>query len=66
VSRLQMEELYLSSGLMTDGSALPPVVISYEFDRGSMNLTFAGTIMKAGVATITIGSGRCTVGPQAR
>jgi hypothetical protein len=26
--------------------------VSYEFDRGSMNLTFAGTIMKASTATI--------------
>ena len=40
--------------------------VSYEFDRGSNNLTFAGTVMKAGVSTIIIGSGRCTVGSDAR
>jgi hypothetical protein len=35
--------------------------VSYEFDRESRNLTFAGTIMKAGIATIIIGAGTCTV-----
>jgi hypothetical protein len=39
--------------------------VSYEFDRGSSNLTFAGTIMKAGTATIIIGAGRCTVASDA-
>jgi len=40
--------------------------VSYEVDRGSGNLTFAGTVMKAGIATIIIGAGRCTVGSDAR
>jgi hypothetical protein len=40
--------------------------VSYEFDRGNRNLTFAGTIMKAGTATIIIGEGRCSVGSDAR
>jgi hypothetical protein len=40
--------------------------VSYEFDRGSRNLTFAGTIMKQGTATIIIGSGKCTVESDAR
>ena len=40
--------------------------VSYEFDRGNRNLTFAGTIMKAGTATIIIGAGRCSVGSDAR
>jgi hypothetical protein len=40
--------------------------VSYEFDRGSRNLTFAGTIMKQGTATIIIGAGKCTVESDAR
>jgi hypothetical protein len=40
--------------------------VSYEVDRGSGNLTFAGTIMKAGTAIIIIGAGICTVGSDAR
>ena len=40
--------------------------VSYEFDRESRNLTFAGTIMKGGTATIIIGAGTCTVESDAR
>ena len=40
--------------------------VSYEFDRESRNLTFAGTIMKGGTATIIIGTGTCIVEPDAR
>ena len=40
--------------------------VSYEFDRESRNLTFAGTIMKGGTATIIIGAGICTVESDAR
>jgi hypothetical protein len=40
--------------------------VSYEFDRGNRNLTFAGTIMKAGTATIIIGAGTCTVESDVR
>jgi hypothetical protein len=40
--------------------------VSYEFERESRNLTFAGTIMKEGTATIIIGAGRCTVESDAR
>jgi hypothetical protein len=40
--------------------------VSYEFDRGNRNLTFAGTIMKAGTATIIIGAGSCSVASDAR
>ena len=34
--------------------------ISYEFDRGSDRLTYAGASAKNSTATIAIGSGRCT------
>jgi hypothetical protein len=39
--------------------------LSYEFDRQSGGLTYAGSTMKEGVATTTIGSGHCepAVGP---
>lgn len=40
--------------------------VSYEFDRESRSLSFAGTIMKEGTATIIIGAGRCSVGSDAR
>ncbi len=33
--------------------------LSYEFDRQNGGLTYAGSTMKEGVATTTIGSGRC-------
>jgi len=33
--------------------------VSYELDRQSGNLTYAGLTTKDGVTTITIGSGRC-------
>jgi hypothetical protein len=33
--------------------------LSYEFDRQNGGLTFAGSTMKEGVATTTIGSGHC-------
>jgi hypothetical protein len=33
--------------------------ISYEFDRQNGGLTYAGSTMKEGVATTTIGSGHC-------
>jgi putative SOS response-associated peptidase YedK len=33
--------------------------LSYEFDRQNGSLTYAGTTMKEGVATTTIGSGHC-------
>src|SRR6266566_1664531 len=33
--------------------------VSYEFDRQNNNLTYAGTSMRDGTATIVIGSGRC-------
>ena len=35
--------------------------VSYELDRQSGNLTYAGSTMKNGVATTTIGAGRCTL-----
>jgi hypothetical protein len=35
--------------------------VSYEFDRPSGNLTYAGSTTKDGAATIIIGSGRCTI-----
>jgi hypothetical protein len=35
--------------------------MSYEFDRQNGNLMYASSTTKAGVATITIGSGRCQV-----
>jgi hypothetical protein len=35
--------------------------ISYEFDRQNNNLSYAGTSMKDGTATIIIGSGRCEI-----
>ena len=34
--------------------------VSYEFDRGSDRLTYAGVSATDGIATIVIGSGRCT------
>jgi hypothetical protein len=40
--------------------------VSYEFDRESGSLSFAGTSMKEGTATIIIGAGRCTVESDAR
>jgi hypothetical protein len=33
----------------------------YEFDRQNGGLTYAGSTMKEGVATIIIGSGRCEI-----
>jgi hypothetical protein len=35
--------------------------VSYELDRQSGNLTYAGSTMKDGIATTIIGAGRCTV-----
>jgi hypothetical protein len=35
--------------------------MSYEFDRQNGNLTYAGSTMKDGAATIIIGSGRCKI-----
>jgi hypothetical protein len=35
--------------------------VFYEIDRESKNITYAGTTMKEGTATIIIGAGRCTV-----
>jgi hypothetical protein len=35
--------------------------MSYEFDRQNHNLSYAGTSMKDGTATIVIGSGRCDI-----
>jgi hypothetical protein len=35
--------------------------VSYELDRQTGNLTYAGSTMKDGVATTTIGAGRCTM-----
>jgi hypothetical protein len=40
--------------------------VSYEFDRESRSLSFAGTTMKEGTATIIIGAGTCTVESDAR
>ena len=40
--------------------------VSYEFDRESRSLSFAGTIMKGGTAMIIIGAGTCTVESGAR
>jgi hypothetical protein len=40
--------------------------VYYEFDRESRSLSFAGTIMKEGTATIIIGAGTCTVESDAR
>ncbi len=39
--------------------------VAYEFDRQNGNVTYAGTSMRDGTATIVIGSGRCesTVNP---
>jgi hypothetical protein len=34
--------------------------VSYELDRQSGNLTYAGSTMKDGIATTIIGAGRCT------
>jgi hypothetical protein len=34
--------------------------VSYELDRQNGNLTYASSTMKDGIATIIIGSGRCT------
>src|SRR5271166_5764313 len=33
--------------------------LSYEFDRQNGGLTYAGSTMKEGIATTTIGSGHC-------
>jgi hypothetical protein len=38
--------------------------VSYEIDRESKNVTYAGTTMKEGTATIIIGAGTCTVEPN--
>ena len=35
--------------------------VSYELDRQSGNLSYAGSTIKNGVATTTIGAGRCTL-----
>ena len=35
--------------------------VSYELDRQNGNLTYAGSTMKDGIATTTIGAGRCAV-----
>jgi len=35
--------------------------VSYELDRQSGNLAYAGSTMKDGIATTIIGAGRCTV-----
>jgi hypothetical protein len=35
--------------------------VSYELDRQNGNLTYAGSMMKDGIATTTVGAGRCTV-----
>jgi hypothetical protein len=35
--------------------------VSYELDRQNGNLSYAGSMMKDGVATAIIGAGRCTV-----
>jgi hypothetical protein len=35
--------------------------LSYEFDRQNGGLTYAGSTMKGGVATTTIGSGHCEI-----
>ena len=40
--------------------------VSYEIDRESKNVTYAGTSMKEGTATVIIGSGTCTVEPNPR
>jgi hypothetical protein len=41
--------------------------VSYELDRQSGNLTYAGSTMKDGIATIIIGTGQCTLAtPPAR
>jgi hypothetical protein len=37
------------------------VDVSYELDRQSGNLTYAGSTAKGGTATIIIGSGRCEI-----
>ena len=34
--------------------------VSYELDRQSGNLTYAGSTMKDGIATTIIGAGQCT------
>ena len=34
--------------------------VSYELDRQSGNLTYAGSTMKDGIATTIIGTGQCT------
>jgi hypothetical protein len=48
------------------GSVLMGGGVSYEFDRESRSVSFAGTIMKEGTATIIIGAGRCTLESDAR
>ena len=40
--------------------------VSYEIDRESKNVTYAGTTMKEGTATIIVGAGTCTVEPNPR
>ncbi len=35
--------------------------VSYELDRQSGNLTYAGSTMKDGIATTIIGTGQCTL-----
>ena len=61
-----MNYLCLSSGLMTAGFSATGGGVSYEFDRESRRLSFAGTIMKEGTATIIIGAGRCAVESDTR
>jgi len=36
--------------------------VSYELDRQNGNLTYAGSTMKDGIATIIIGAGQCKLG----
>jgi hypothetical protein len=40
--------------------------VSYELDRQSGNLTYAGSTMKDGIATTIIGAGQCTLAPAPR
>jgi hypothetical protein len=37
--------------------------VSYELDRQTGNLTYAGSTMKDGIATTIIGAGQCTLAP---
>ena len=60
-SGLRMEYLCLSGGLMTVGLALLAAVCLMSLIAKAGVLSFAGTIMKEGTATIIIGAGRCAV-----